>query len=482
MRSSIRFKMFALLVALVIVLIASSWLLNTYFLEDYYISQKTKTLIKKAEQINDLYTEDIENLDLQLEIYERNSAINAIIYDQSLERRRGANFGHRPTDPRAILVKYYIDEIKLQGSVVVISKDPNLGSNFINLLYLLDNGNYLALSTPLVAIKENADIANRFLLFSGIGIILIAAVPILGLTTKYTKPILELNNIAQGMAKLDFTRKYTVNTNDEIGELGNSINSLSDQLGRAIGDLQEANEKLREDIERERHIDEMRKEFVSSVSHELKTPIALIQGYAEGLKVNVVQDEKEKLYYCDVIMDEADKMNKLVRELLDLSQIESGYFKLEKEIFSIGDLIEEVINKYTPVFAEKDIKPLVEKEPEIMVFADISRSEQIIVNYLNNAINHINEDKHLEVNIKSLGDKVRIAVYNSGDNIPQDLLERIFTSFYKADKARTRQYGGTGLGLSIVKALQELDGNKYGVKNLSAGVEFWFELDKVQDK
>lgn len=478
MRSSIRFKMFALLVALVIVLIASSWLLNTYFLEDYYISQKTKTLIKKAEQINDLYTEDIENLDLQLEIYERNSAINASIYDQSLERRRGAHFGQRRTDPRAVLVKYYIDDIKSQGSVVVISQDPSLGSNFLYLLYLLDNGNYLALSTPLVAIKENVDIANRFLLFSGIAIILIAALPIFWVTKKYTDPILKLNNIAQGMSELDFTRKYIVNTNDEIGELGTSINSLSDQLGQAIDDLQGANEKLREDIERERHIDEMRKEFVSSVSHELKTPIALIQGYAEGLKVNVVQDEKDKLYYCDVITDEADKMNKLVGELLDLSQIESGYFKLEKEVFNIGGLIEEIMNKYTPIFAEKNIKPVFDKGSEIMVWADISRSEQIIVNYLNNAINHINEGKHLEVKVKTLNDKVRITVYNSGDNIPADFMERIFTSFYKADKARTRQYGGTGLGLSIVKALQELDGNDYGVSNLADGVEFWFELDK----
>ena len=134
MRNSIRLKMFAVLVSLVIVLIASSWLLNAYFLEDYYIGQKTKTLIKKAEQINNLYTEDIDNLELQLEIYERNSAISAIIYDQSVEAKRGAKFGLRHADPRAILVKYYIDEIKLQGSVVVISKDPNLGSNFLNLL------------------------------------------------------------------------------------------------------------------------------------------------------------------------------------------------------------------------------------------------------------------------------------------------------------------------------------------------------------
>ncbi len=479
MRYSIRLKIFFALVFLVIALIASSWLLNANFLEEYYIGQKTKTLNKRADLINNLYTENIGDLELQLEIYERNSAISAIILDQSLEMERPSFFRRPHTDPRAMLVKYYIEDIKAKGSVVLINKDPNLGTNFLYLLYLLNNGNYLVLSTPLVAIQENADIANRFFLFSGLAIILLAAGPIFLLTKRYTQPILELKNIAQSMSNLDFSRRYTVNTNDEIGELGSSINSLSDQLGQAISELQEANEKLRKDIERERQIDEMRKEFVSSVSHELKTPISLIQGYAEGLKVNVVQEEKDKIYYCDVIMDEANKMNKLVRELLDLSQIESGYFKLEKEVFNLGDLIDELINKYTPIFTEKGIKPLINKEPEVMVWADMGRTEQILVNFLNNALNHINEGRDLEINVDYSDDKVHIGVFNSGPNIPEDALELIFTSFYKADKARTRQYGGTGLGLSIVKALQELDGNNYGVRNLIDGVEFWFELDRA---
>jgi signal transduction histidine kinase len=241
--------------------------------------------------------------------------------------------------------------------------------------------------------------------------------------------------------------------------------------------LTEANRKLLEDIERERRIDEMRREFISNVSHELKTPISLIQGYAEGLKENVNEDEENKNFYCEVIADEAGKMGKLVGELLDLSQIEAGTFKLDKINFEISRLAAKVMEKYKPIFLEKKIDCALEEEPGLIVFADRFRTEQIIVNYLNNAINHVDQKKLINISIKSFQNKARVSVYNSGRPISPELSDKIWESFYKVDKARTRAYGGTGLGLSIVKAIQEMDNNRYGVLNRDGGVEFWFELD-----
>lgn len=227
--------------------------------------------------------------------------------------------------------------------------------------------------------------------------------------------------------------------------------------------------------------DQMRKEFVYSVSHELKTPLALIQGYAEGLKVNVNEDEDSKNFYCEVIMDEASKMNKLVKELLDLSQMETGYFKLGKRDFKLSDLLERLLSKYQPIFTEKNVLPRVKKQADLLVHADAVRTEQILVNYINNALDHLDASRMLIIKCEKKGEKARGSVFNSGKAIPDESLDKVFNSFYKVDRARTRAYGGTGLGLSIVKAIQELDQNAYGVENRDHGVEFWFEIDLAQE-
>ena len=237
--------------------------------------------------------------------------------------------------------------------------------------------------------------------------------------------------------------------------------------------------KLTEDIERERRIDKMRKEFISSVSHELKTPIALIQGYAEGLKLNVNEDEENRNFYCDVIMDEAGKMNRLVKDLLDLSQIEAGYFRLEKTVFDISFLVDHVLDKYRPILLEKGLKVDVEKKENVAVNGDIVRIEQVLVNLLNNAINHVDDSKLIKITVTTRNEKIRVSVYNSGKTIPEESLDKIWTSFYKVDKARTRAYGGTGLGLSVVRAILELHRNAFGVENHINGVTFWFEVDRA---
>jgi signal transduction histidine kinase len=253
-------------------------------------------------------------------------------------------------------------------------------------------------------------------------------------------------------------------------------------LDTAITELNIKNKTLEEDIEKERKIDEMRKEFISSVSHELRTPLSVIQGYAEGLVSNVAESEEDRKFYCDVIMKETDKMNKLVKDLLNLSQIESGYFHIEKTEFNITSLIEYVLNKYKSNFAEKNIEIQFELGESYIVCGDMVRIEQILTNYINNAINHVDNNRIIKINQIVDKDKIKISVFNSGKHIPEEYIEKIWTSFYKVDKARTRAYGGYGLGLSIVKALSDLHNNAYGVENIEGGVTFWFEVDKAHSK
>lgn len=485
MKKSIRIKLFWGVSFLVIFFVLFSWILNTQYLENYYQSQKEKSLIDGSEMINEKYSGDPSDIYLELEKLERMAGINIMILNGSYQLKYSSGMGElrRMADRSKDLVSLIESKRSdlLDGKTIFITtSDPRMNSNFLYLVSLINNQDLLILSTPLTAIRESAAVANRFFLFTGILTIIIGSIIVFLFSKRFTRPFIELNEIAQGMAVLDFSRKYDVKTDDEIGELGKSINCLSDQLDKSISELKDANQQLQKDIAQERKIDEMRKEFVSSVSHELKTPIALIQGYAEGLKDNVINDEENKNFYCSVIIDESAKMNKLVRDLLDLSRVESGFFPLERSAFEVTSLVENILEKFSPLFLEKNIRPVLEKPKDFDVYADIIRIEQVLVNFLNNAIQHIDERKILKISVQGKNDKVRISVFNSGSPIPEDSLDKIWTSFYKVDKARTRSFGGTGLGLSIVRAIQELHKNDFGAVNSEHGVEFWFELDKVE--
>lgn len=221
----------------------------------------------------------------------------------------------------------------------------------------------------------------------------------------------------------------------------------------------------------------MRKEFLSNVSHELKTPIALIQGYAEGLYDNINDDSESRKFYCEVIMDEADKMNKMVKKLLTLNQIEFGNNQVNFEHFDIVQVVRTVINSATLLAKQKEAQIEIDDYPQIYVWADEYMIEEVVTNYVSNAINHVDGEKKIKVSLKKTDKVVRVSVFNTGKCIPEEELDKIWIKFYKVDKARTREYGGSGIGLSIVKAIMESMNQKCGVLNHEDGVEFWFELD-----
>lgn len=244
--------------------------------------------------------------------------------------------------------------------------------------------------------------------------------------------------------------------------------------------LQEQNRQLQEDVEKERRLDRMRKDFVSAVSHELKTPLALIMGYAEGLQEHVVIDEESQRYYCSVIADEAQKMDKLVKSLLNLSQLESGAGHLQWEEFDLAGLAVDVAQKYKALLAEKEIALTVDAATPCFVYGDVLGAEQIITNFLTNAFSHADGERKVRLWLEPAERHWRLRVENTGKSIPEDSLDKIWTSFYKVDKARTRQYGGHGLGLSIVRAIQEAHGNAFGAENTPAGVLFWADFDEIE--
>lgn len=297
------------------------------------------------------------------------------------------------------------------------------------------------------------------------------------LTRRITRPILSLSKISKKMSELDFDVRYTGQAEDEIGVLGSSMNLLSEKLKETIGELKSANNQLQRDIRKKEQIDEMRKEFIANVSHELKTPIALIQGYAEGLTEGMAEEKESRDYYCEVIMDEANKMNKMVQQLLTLNALEFGSDGLSMERFDITELIRGILSSTHILIQQKETAIVFETEGPLYVWADEFKIEEVITNYLNNALNHVEGERIITIRAVKEGEIVRVSVANTGQNIPEEDLPRLWTKFFKVDKARTREYGGSGIGLSIVKAIMEAHQKEYGVKNLPDGVEFYITLE-----
>ena len=356
-------------------------------------------------------------------------------------------------------------------------KNIMYGSDYIDLYGKTSAGYTIFLRTNYASIEESATIANRFLLYVGIIIITLGSVGMYYLSRRFTKPILELSEISEKMSEMNFDVKYKVTTNDEIATLGQSMNRLAENLEKNIKELKMANNELALDNERKTAVDEMRKEFLSNVTHELKTPIALIQGYAEGLVDDVNDDPEGRKYYADVIVDEAKKMNVMVKKLLSLNQLEFGKAQIDLERFDIVAVIKSVLRASEIMISQKGIKVIFEEKNPIYVWADEYMMEEVITNYVSNAINHIDGKKIIEIKLIKYSEVLRVAVYNTGELIPEESLDKVWVKFYKVDKARTREYGGSGIGLSIVKAIMEAHNKKYGVANHENGVEFWFEID-----
>ena len=322
-------------------------------------------------------------------------------------------------------------------------------------------------------ISNSASIANEFIVIISVICLIISVIWVLNFARKFSKPIAEMNEITKDMTQLDFSRKLTVNRSDEIGQLANSVNELSASLSTALSDLEETNARLRSDIELERQLDIMRRGFVANVSHELKTPISIISGYAEGLKLNVSPESKEE--YCNTIIDESRRMNKLVLSILELSRYESGQIPLNKESFDIYSLCEDSLNR---IFAGKDIETENKVPENTLITADPLQTEQVLKAYLENAVAHTPEGGKVWTECSISGDTVRISVFNTGSHIDEEVMPQIWQSFFRGDKSHKRDSTRFGLGLSIVTAIMKLHGHKCGVYNTDFGVCFWFESEK----
>ncbi len=489
MRHSIKKQFAFIFIGLMAGTILVCLLVNNIFLEDYYLQNKQKALLQAYEKINlasvegDIRTDDF---DIELRKICGRYNISVIVMDADSQTLKSSG------NDVDILGRQLLDNLfsntdeqksilqETDSSIIQITFDQRTQTEYIEMWGTLDNSNIYLMRSALEGIRDSVTIANRFLAYVGICAVIISAIVIFFVSKKVTDPILELADISERMTHLDFEAKYTGDAKNEISVLGKNINELSCTLEKTISELKSANNELEKDIEHKNKIDEMRKEFLSNVSHELKTPIALVQGYAEGLKEVVHDDKENRDFYCDVIIDEASKMNVMVKKLMTLNELEFGNEMSTVERFDIVALIANYLQTAELLAKQNGIQIKMQQYPPIFVWADEFKTEEVFANYFINAIHHCDGEREVRIALQKEKGKVRISVFNTGEPIPEDSIPQIWDKFYKVDKARTREYGGSGVGLSIVKAIMKSFHQEYGVLNHEDGVEFWFELETVQ--
>ena len=539
---SIKFKITLLLVVTVTCLVAMLIGFNSFFSEKVYMNRKQKSMVSSYENVNDImqkYTDsqiDKDTMCADMENISTAKGISVLVVDSSwctiyvstqgddsmIERLRMSIFNGdifknsgtsekapEPKNPADDSVtdnpadaddkkdhkKRFDDIIDMSGTSLVENRtiissndkytlqkvyDERLGDYYLEIWGTLDNGYSIILRTPIQGIKDNVNISTTLIKYVGGAILIVGIISAFVVSTYITRPIKQLSDIAERMSEMDFDARYEGSDKGEIGLLGKSMNNMSEKLEHNIAELKKANLELKKDIDKKEKLEIMRTDFLSNVSHELKTPIALIQGYAEGLKEGITDDPESMGFYCDVIMDEANKMNTMVKRLLTLNQIEFGNDEPDMERFNINELIASVVDANAIRAGQKNMSIVFDNRNEQnFVWADEYKTEEVLTNYISNALNHCDGKQAIEVRTSKSEDgaTLTVTVYNSGRNIAEEDLERIWEKFYKTDKARTREDGGNGIGLSIVKAIMESMGQEYGVRNVSDGVEFWFTLD-----
>ena len=491
MKHSIKTQLAVSFIALMALILGTNFLINNFFLEKYYIYQKEHALIdiyEKLDEVSD--ASDFKSTEFDDEFQEISGANNVEITILSPQTDGSFQSVYQSRDNRIMRgrVEGYLFGFRVENDYqqVLVSTDnytiQRCEDSFEDIEYLedwgqLSSGCYFLMRIPIQSIRDNVKISNRFVAYTLLLGILVAVALIWWMSKKITEPLSELTVLSKRMANLEFDAKYVSGGKNEIGQLGENFNHMSETLEKTISELKTANNELQTDLEQKIQIDEMRKEFLSNVSHELKTPIALIQGYAEGLQDCINDDAESREFYCEVIIDEAAKMNNMVKKLLSLNQLEFGNDVVNIQRFDLTELINGVIQSSTLLADQKGAQISFDQKQPQYVWGDEFKLEEVVTNYISNAINHVDGEKQIEVTVLHQNDKVRVSVFNTGELIPEDSLDKVWIKFYKVDKARTREYGGSGIGLSIVKAIMDSHHQKYGVYNRKEGVVFWFELD-----
>ncbi|SHJ86291.1 sensor histidine kinase [Paramaledivibacter caminithermalis] len=467
--------------SLVLIMLLLIWLFQIVLLNQFYINERKNILLDEGNKLAALFLESnnykvvpqsvIDEIESWSHSYNARVAIidsngNMLFYNVPKEFLK---------DKKSLIERFRKNmfdfynnwEIKTkfsQDKTFVLKKDYKQS----NRPYIMvgvpinKNGKIIAnilITSPLAPIQEATSILKKQLSIISIVSLFIGTVLALLFAKHFTRPILKITETSRRIAKGDFTANVNLNSKDEIGVLGNTINDMAHQLAQ---------------------IENFRREFIANTSHELKTPISLIRAYSELIKDNIAENNRSNAEYLQIIIDEANRLNSMVEDILYLSKMESGYSKINYESYPIIEIINNTIEKLSFFAFQKciDINLQID-DKKTLIYADKQKIYQVFYNIINNAINHSYENSQINIRVNSINNICKVEIIDSGKGIPEEDLPYIWDRFYKVDKSRKRDSSGTGLGMAIVKNILDAHNFKYGIESeVNKGTKVWFEISK----
>ena len=463
---SIGFKLWRGMMLLVLIVLVLLWLFQIVFLESFYTNMRISDIKKEGISIIKLLKSSDKNLfELKSEEFtiRNNLSIELLDVEGNTIYLSGAagTSGQMPMMRNNAKTKAY-SQVLDGHEVSILTSHPRFGNKFvlIGIPYKIKDkvSGAFFITMPLAVVEDTTSILKRQLIYITL-ILIIAAVIISYLMSKtFTKPILEIIMVSKKMASGNFDDRIQNKRKDEIGSLAETINFMGQELSK---------------------IDQLRKDLVANISHELRTPLSIIRGYAETIRdVNGCILEKRNRQ-LDIIIEESERLSIIVDDILNLSQLQAGYFTLKKENFLLNETIKNVIHRYDLLVEKNGIKIILKEIGNIMVLADESRIEQVLYNLINNAFNHTEEGGNITIKIIDGKEKAKIEVSDTGSGIPLKDIKYIWDKYYKTEKRSENKIIGTGLGLAIVKNILEAHDSFFGVESsVNKGTTFWFELKK----
>jgi signal transduction histidine kinase len=463
---SIQFKLWAGMMAMVAIVLILLWLFQIVFLKSFYNNLWISYIKTEIMGINQLLVDGKkEEFSRKLEEF----AFHNNIYTELVDKNGNSLFitgssssaGKMPMIDSAERLKV-IKEILFGMEVEVPITHPKFGSEFMLIgLPIKTSGvvsEVMLIITPLAPMEDAALILKGQLVY--ITFILLFASLIISylLSRSFTSPILEMKRVAEKMAVGDFSARIAPQKPDEIGQLAETINNMGEQLSK---------------------IDQLRKDLIANVSHDLRTPLSLIRGYAETLRDVTGKDPAKREKQLGIIIEETERLSKIVDDILNLSQLQSGNVVIAKCACKLKDMMETAVKSYD-LMSEKLGVAIVCESVDNLVEADEMRISQVLHNLINNAFTHTPKGGTITVRALEKETTVRIEVSDTGSGISEEELPHIWERYYKADKTNKKKTQGTGLGLAIVKGILEAHQAKYGVFSQKyKGTTFWFELKKI---
>lgn len=477
-KKSITYRIFVITSILLVVTSLSIYLILYFLMPNYYFIYKKNSLERGLNNLaNKIRNISIDEGVYYLDEFATNNNVSMVVVDSN---------GYIVYFPSEITKFFYgkpHKEFLTPFSYNVPDREESFNGNkgkrnlsrytsWKEVTFLNDSQVYTVYVTAhLQPIDEASKVLVMFMPYIGMIILIVSVTGALIYSKIISQPLIRINNVAKEMAKLNFEKKCIVTGEDEIGELSKSLNELSSNLQKTMTELKDANEKLMSDIEKERELEKKRREFLATISHELKTPITIIKGQLEGMIANIgVYKQRDKYLNRShqVLMD----MENMVKEILEISKIEADGFKPNFKEVNVSNLINNLVNSISVLAEEKNIDMIMNISDNLFVYVDEKLIKKAIANIISNAINHTSRGEKIFLNLVENKEHIIFEVENTGVHIDEKELSEIFKPFYRLEKSRNRSTGGSGLGLYIVKMILDAHNIRYKMSNTELGVMF----------